>query len=654
MRKMKKREFLEQYFDLIPRTSLISKMSQRLNDTKEYIKTRSHHSLSEPLHHSLPKKNGHSKYSSLSTSDLQSLNEMQSVEVVLTNLFESSGTEDYDINAHSRISENSRKSSTSLDDLIMDLDSSDENPELSNSKIMNSPKKENLNDTQLQWGNTYPINTPDKCDTAEIIISADKISQSQEISTTNHSDVSPEKDTQMVWEDMFQKFNSNQTSNEERPQQEMSIEKDNESTLQERNRNAPENEGTFHITKQQESTIANNFSDEELLQYLCYHSFELLDFKNDEIWYQLGLNKNFNKESCQFYKQRFFNHIIKCADSYHIPSYFSSYLKKNYNDNKSFTPNKSMKGTTISLSSNKTSCYPRSKQTTRKNESDEHSVIHDEDISTEPLSCSCKTKFSSSSEMKSKKIGSYLSKNSTNRSQFENQNKHDKKRRKMASQLMFSESSEESDGSIDDCNPFKKCAKLSLLGNKPTLSESIKPKAKHSERNFQRTQSKNHVAETSHLQIKPKGDTKFNIENSLSSDSDGPLSPVIFPADQSQSKLKIKSGTLSCSGTADHFLATPSPSTPILKLKYTQSRTIYMHHEKQKILDYLQSKSAFLDTIKGNLFWKEMEASGVVPDRSWQSLKNHFFKSLVHDLSQYSLNPPFEAKLKRYSQRVSK
>ena len=55
----------------------------------------------------------------------------------------------------------------------------------------------------------------------------------------------------------------------------------------------------------------------------------------------------------------------------------------------------------------------------------------------------------------------------------------------------------------------------------------------------------------------------------------------------------------------------------------------YTHTEKLKILQYIVKNYAYSE-VKGNKLWKEM--SEHIPDRSWQSLKEHFKKRLIYDL----------------------
>ncbi|KAL6051439.1 Telomeric repeat-binding factor 2-interacting protein 1 [Balamuthia mandrillaris] len=63
------------------------------------------------------------------------------------------------------------------------------------------------------------------------------------------------------------------------------------------------------------------------------------------------------------------------------------------------------------------------------------------------------------------------------------------------------------------------------------------------------------------------------------------------------------------------------PQTP-----FSPTRVAYTAEEDQKILEYVRTRSPI--AIKGKLFWQELEASGILPGRTWQSLRDHYLKKL--------------------------
>uniref|UniRef100_A0A8D9A970 Telomeric repeat-binding factor 2-interacting protein 1 n=1 Tax=Cacopsylla melanoneura TaxID=428564 RepID=A0A8D9A970_9HEMI len=96
-------------------------------------------------------------------------------------------------------------------------------------------------------------------------------------------------------------------------------------------------------------------------------------------------------------------------------------------------------------------------------------------------------------------------------------------------------------------------------------------------------------------------------------------------------------------------ILTPAPSKPQSNIR--SIRMPYLSYEKVNMIKYLIDNTTRLDSIKGNVFWKEMEGAGAVPGRTWQSLKNHFFRSLVFELDTYSLDSKFRKRLEMYSAR---
>ncbi|XP_014254654.1 uncharacterized protein LOC106669591 [Cimex lectularius] len=68
------------------------------------------------------------------------------------------------------------------------------------------------------------------------------------------------------------------------------------------------------------------------------------------------------------------------------------------------------------------------------------------------------------------------------------------------------------------------------------------------------------------------------------------------------------------------------------KLTY---KSPYTRQEKEAILKFLIRKN-YLTGLRGSLIWKEMEKAQICPNRTYQSLKNHFLKTLIFELDRYN------------------
>ena len=82
-------------------------------------------------------------------------------------------------------------------------------------------------------------------------------------------------------------------------------------------------------------------------------------------------------------------------------------------------------------------------------------------------------------------------------------------------------------------------------------------------------------------------------------------------------------------------------STPVKK------GTAYSAIEDQSLLDFIIAKDAF-ERLKGREFWQEAEmyeASGL--NRTWQSLKERFLKTILPNLDSYNLSDAHKDLLKK-------
>lgn len=64
------------------------------------------------------------------------------------------------------------------------------------------------------------------------------------------------------------------------------------------------------------------------------------------------------------------------------------------------------------------------------------------------------------------------------------------------------------------------------------------------------------------------------------------------------------------------------------------TRDFYSRDEKEAILRFLLSKKK-MTGFRGDSIWKKMEKRGVCPKRTYQSMKNHFLKTLLFELDKF-------------------
>lgn len=58
------------------------------------------------------------------------------------------------------------------------------------------------------------------------------------------------------------------------------------------------------------------------------------------------------------------------------------------------------------------------------------------------------------------------------------------------------------------------------------------------------------------------------------------------------------------------------------------TRVSYTRAEKEAILKYIIDKNEY-SRVKGRAVWQEIEKKGICPNRTWQSMKEHFLKTLI-------------------------
>ncbi|XP_017304608.1 dentin sialophosphoprotein [Diaphorina citri] len=548
-----------------------------------------------------------------SAKSTNSCSDIQDVEVDLCQLFEGNKSDlDNEKNPTPRKNVQDNNDDDSIDNLLKvlhDLESSDEESENQQSK------------NKSNWGDTYPINTPFKTK-AKLHISSSRSNQSPDLSTSEEKNTCPERNTQMVWEDILTQAKD---IVEEQNSEEIVSPRESKDFIK--------SEACSMVCLSE--TPALGLSDEEkekLLQFLCYRSFELIDFNDDSVWQQISLKMEFNQGSCQFYKNYFLNNLVKTSHNYHLPHYFSKHLKEKYGETSFLAiesgernPDSSNIGDDSSVlsqsmlnkrkhsQSNSSPCPKKASLSQRRNTVQDMTSSDEDEIVGIPLK-------------KGKHLGSNKL-NGTKRNTHPDPNRTDGH---SSCNEIVSSSSQSNNHEDSPCT------------NKTNRTSKTKASQRNS---LGKGTKKNTIAEEE--------------SNEGSDDSKG-FNPFITPKFSAQKKERVspnsstsktthnKSDT-SDTNTSDSSedVITPTPSTPKSR---SRMRVPYLHYEKVKMLNYLKTKK--LDSIKGNVFWKLMEADNVLPERTWQSLKNHFFRSLVHELRMYNLEPSFEKKLKQCSGKM--
>ncbi|KAL1457456.1 hypothetical protein WDU94_007687 [Cyamophila willieti] len=498
-----------------------------------------------------------------------------------------------------------------------------------------------------------------------------------------------------------------------------------------------------------------NKENEKLLMFLCYHSFELLDFHNDVIWKRISARDEFKEKSWEVYKEHFFSNLVDHTENYNVPHYFSKHMKQSYVNNskpgnparlkiktdlfptqkgpnfnnttfnetsseKVRTPTKNTndgasnrvvrenansEGSQITPSkgpkikhttgrhSNKQQT-PSKKSGNRTRRSDEKVVTNSKTIE-QSRNQSEAGRISAESDFDNSDSSSLLS---FGRSPIVRRPKTGKPTKPSPNKSERDQSVESSESSGDnsetsDYNPFKPltsqhCSKETTVspssdnqsrrqhsrsgsdrqswkrpsrhsGGRKSPSPSMSSSGQRATKRARMTPLERLIRSSdSESEVSDCGSDKLVIEeppgSSRNKDNQQQLNSCKTKetsresqGNQSQYQSKAWCGRDSC--TSFGSILTPPPSKP--KSSVRSSRMPYLSYEKVNMMKYLMDNTSRLNSIKGNVFWKEMEGAGAVPGRTWQSLKNHFFRSMVFELDSYNLEPKFQQRLKRYSAR---
>ena len=76
---------------------------------------------------------------------------------------------------------------------------------------------------------------------------------------------------------------------------------------------------------------------------------------------------------------------------------------------------------------------------------------------------------------------------------------------------------------------------------------------------------------------------------------------------------------------------------------YRRNANYYTTAEDEKIIDYIIKHNKFTG-LAGNALWVEMERNGILPGRSWGSLKERFRKVILKQIKIYNLSEKNEKK----------
>uniref|UniRef100_A0A8D9E4E2 TERF2-interacting telomeric protein 1 n=1 Tax=Cacopsylla melanoneura TaxID=428564 RepID=A0A8D9E4E2_9HEMI len=519
----------------------------------------------------------------------------------------------------------------------------------------------------------------------------EKSQQSQEIFTTIAHTLSPERNTQTVCEEVKEC--------EEVTGMEIEIDTETNST-------------------EDPTIILSDEEKEVLLMFLCYHSFELLDFRDDVLWQNLMKKKEFKHKSWKVYKKQFLDNLVNSMHGYHIPYYFSDHMRQKYgtNSKSSFSCEKLGKSKKCWSKTNNdsTSCEP-----SRRNIVDLDIFSSDEDKESRTCKKHDQKHYNNMESMN--KSSSSKSKSRTSRNKLKlltsSHNSTDKTQSQDGKNYIKDKKSSEKENSGDsfDCyhigennlsrNEMKTLeTKYSFLQNlnispnnstyKPNVPQKTISKVTLNKSDLHSSDNDTPVNQikTSQLQLKrklrssskrskepessPEDSSGTNVEPSQemkkssklrssfkhskepeSSHEDSSDTNVEPSREMKKSLPKVKPLfeflTKDNSNSNSDITRTPTSKTPkqdkLAQPHITPKtpRQLFMNYEKEKMLRYMECKSYKLNTIKGNKFWQDMEASGALCGRTWHSLRNHFFKTMIFELRRFKLKPEFENKLKQ-------
>lgn len=76
----------------------------------------------------------------------------------------------------------------------------------------------------------------------------------------------------------------------------------------------------------------------------------------------------------------------------------------------------------------------------------------------------------------------------------------------------------------------------------------------------------------------------------------------------------------------------------------TSKGTAYSKEEDEKILKHIIINKHY-SLLKGNKLWMQMEEDNVVPNRTWQSLKDRFRRHILEHIVDYRLHPKYRMNL---------
>ena len=84
---------------------------------------------------------------------------------------------------------------------------------------------------------------------------------------------------------------------------------------------------------------------------------------------------------------------------------------------------------------------------------------------------------------------------------------------------------------------------------------------------------------------------------------------------------------------------------PAKKKPMKANRMLYSKNEQTEITNWIVKNKAF-KSLKGNEIWKRMEAENVGRGRSWQSLREHFRKTIIGQIHTFGLSEEIQDNFK--------
>uniref|UniRef100_A0A1B6C564 Telomeric repeat-binding factor 2-interacting protein 1 n=1 Tax=Clastoptera arizonana TaxID=38151 RepID=A0A1B6C564_9HEMI len=216
---------------------------------------------------------------------------------------------------------------------------------------------------------------------------------------------------------------------------------------------------------------------------------------------------------------------------------------------------------------------------------------------------------------------------------------------------------------IEDCYIARKC--LDITPYRLNLKSQINPKfnymniiyfkkytfnsvpqeylsCNHSTNNEKKENSKQDQNKTNESPVKKTSNLTINNEE----EKNIKVQPNIRIESQSNKKIVLEN----CTSKTQNDIDSNSQSCVQEVTKtglHKSTRLPYSRSEKEAILKYIVGNK-LEERVKGNLIWKQMEKDKVCEIRTWMSMREHFLKSLISELSLFKFLTPKQIKDLRF------